>query len=81
MKLNCGDSPETKREKARKQFSLEIKTGIKVFAWWPVRIGDNDCRWLEYVNRKLDKADSDDAFNFYRQRFCRYAKYIYIPID
>ena len=22
------------------------------FAWYPVRVGDNDCRWLEFVCRK-----------------------------
>ena len=24
----------------------------KWFAWYPVRVGDNDCRWLEFVCRK-----------------------------
>lgn len=23
------------------------------FAWRPVRVGPRDCRWLEYVERKL----------------------------
>lgn len=22
------------------------------FAWLPVRLGDNDCRWLEFIERK-----------------------------
>lgn len=22
------------------------------FAWRPVQVGENDCRWLEYVERK-----------------------------
>lgn len=22
------------------------------FAWYPVKIAENDCRWLEYVERK-----------------------------
>lgn len=27
------------------------------FAWHPVRIDGNDCRWLEYVDRKLVRSE------------------------
>ena len=44
MKFNCGDSFKKKCEK------LENWHGW--FAWRPVRVGENDCRWLETVQRK-----------------------------
>jgi hypothetical protein len=25
----------------------------RVFAWWPVWIADGDCRWMEWVERRL----------------------------
>lgn len=27
-----------------------------VFAWLPIRVGENDCRWLETVERKYPWA-------------------------
>lgn len=24
------------------------------FAWYPIRLGDDDCRWLEVVERRFD---------------------------
>ena len=41
MKFNCG---LTKNEK--------LQSWHKWFAWYPVRISKNDCRWLETVYRK-----------------------------
>ncbi len=36
------------------------------FAWWPVRIAHNDCRWLETVERKLCASYSYDYYYEYR---------------
>lgn len=44
MKISCGPSWETKF-KAKHEWH-------RWFAWHPVRIGDNNCRWLEFVGRK-----------------------------
>lgn len=44
MKFNCGLSAEEKWEYKKKWHPW--------FAWYPVRIGHRDCRWLEYVDRK-----------------------------
>lgn len=44
MELNCGLSKSTKRKNKQKWH--------KWFAWYPVRLEDNDCRWLEYIERK-----------------------------
>lgn len=45
MKYNCGESEHTKFQNSKKWH--------KCFAWSPVRVADNDCRWLEHVERKL----------------------------
>jgi hypothetical protein len=44
MKINCGKSWETRFDESQQWHSW--------FAWRPVRVADNDCRWLEEVERK-----------------------------
>jgi hypothetical protein len=46
MKFVCIDS--YKQRKAR----LDGKW-VRWFAWYPVSVGDQDCRWLEYVERRI----------------------------
>jgi len=43
MKFNCGTDYQT---------WYKLKTNWhRWFAWYPVRVGNCDCRWLEYVER------------------------------
>lgn len=49
MKFNCGPTPE-QRAKARME---RLTNWHPYFCLWPRRIGPNDCRWLETVQRKL----------------------------
>jgi len=64
MKLNCG---RTARERLierldRKSIrSFELSKWHKWFAWYPIRIGYRDCRWLEYIERK---ANIINSFNY-----------------
>jgi len=62
MRFNCGPSPEERkrrREEAEKHYR-EIEAAYQAslwqwhdwFAWRPVRVGENDCRWLETVGRR-----------------------------
>jgi hypothetical protein len=49
MKFNCGDASDRKeawvlKNRHRSQWHLW-------FAWYPVRVGPNDCRWFETVRR------------------------------
>ena len=56
MKFNCGMSPEAKAAKKQLEFKKRIESRIewnRWFAWRPVRVGEEDCRWLEYVERRL----------------------------
>lgn len=48
MKLNCGRPKYQRRGEAVKY----LCNWHRWFAWFPVRVGTNDCRWLEYVERK-----------------------------
>lgn len=51
MKINCGLSPKSRR--ALKEIeAARLREWHDWFAWYPVRMGDNDCRWLETVERK-----------------------------
>ena len=44
MKFNCGKTWEEKKAAKEKWHTW--------FAWYPVRIGSHDCRWLEAIERK-----------------------------
>lgn len=44
MKINCGPTKEERISALMKWHAW--------FAWFPVRIGAGDCRWLERIERK-----------------------------
>ena len=46
MKFKCGPTAE---EKVR-----TMENWHDHFAWWPVKMGSTDCRWLETVQRRYD---------------------------
>ena len=50
MRFNCG---LTYLEKLELPFVF-----IRWFAWYPVRVGRLDCRWLEYVEMKEEWISS-----------------------
>lgn len=52
MKIDCWPSWES-RHNAKKEWH-------RWFALVPVRIAENDCRWLEYVQRKGRVLESID---------------------
>ena len=45
MKFNCGPT-YVEKMKAQEQWH-------RWYAWRPVRVDSRDCRWLEYVERKI----------------------------
>jgi len=47
MKFNCGPTQAERRQQARDRFCVWHRW----FAWFPVRVGSGDCRWLETVER------------------------------
>lgn len=59
MKFNCGASEAVKRKSHKEHCEeriKELKQWRKVFALWPIRVGENDCRWLEYVEVRYPSA-------------------------
>ncbi len=59
MKLNCGKTPETKereREERIEQRAYELGQWRWKFAWFPIRMDDNDCRWLEWYQERFPYA-------------------------
>lgn len=53
MRFNCGPSLAQKRWDKK----LKMKDWHKHFCWWPVRIANGDCRWLETIERRYDVWD------------------------
>ena len=51
MKFNCG-----KAEDKNLNHKDRLKKWHSHFAWWPVTVGDYDCRWLEFVERRYPGA-------------------------
>jgi hypothetical protein len=64
MKFDCGSS--TKKSDSR-------LTWHPWFAWYLVRISDNDCRWLETVDRRGNMEYYYGGDNYW--------KYEYRPLD
>lgn len=66
MKFDCGISKETKRKQAevrlRERVQYIREEGVYKFAWLPVQMSDNDCRWLEGYRVKYPSAYADDCF-------------------
>ena len=59
MKFDCGLTEKTIRDNFWNEREQRIKDAIadqkvwrRHFCWWPIQIGDNDCRWLEWVERR-----------------------------
>ena len=48
MKLDCGESWPVKKER--------LKNWHRWYAWFPIQVGNHDCRWLEWIERKGDHA-------------------------
>lgn len=60
MKFNCrkltGETEALRRLERRQA----LQEWHKVFAWWPILVDDNDCRWLEWVERRYNTFDADE---------------------
>lgn len=66
MKLNCGTTFEKRHrdELERLEARLKkLKQWHDVFAFLPVRVGENECRWLETVQRRVPPWYSNIKFD------------------
>ena len=73
MKFNCGLTVEERAEQwAREEaeYDRRIAEWHDWFAWYPVRVGPSDCRWLETVECRCvkfkDFSKSIDGDDFTR---------------
>lgn len=61
MRFSCGASLDAKI-KRRAEWH-------RWFAWHPVRVGDHDCRWLEWVERRSSASvDYDGVYWTHKYR-------------
>ena len=59
MKFNCGPTQCEKLEaefNRLREVARAARDWHKWFAWFPVRVGKGDCRWLETVERRFPDA-------------------------
>lgn len=69
MKLDFDTGPARRaqaREDARKNREAQLQQWHKWFAWWPVRVGPSDHRWLEFVERREIPVLKNFYFSYYR---------------
>lgn len=50
MKFECGKKARLKREAAERK-AAKLEQWHPWFAWYRVKVGTEDCRWLETVER------------------------------
>lgn len=53
MKFDCGPDKAQRRLnrlRAKEERITALSTWRRWFAWYPVRVGSDDCRWLEVVD-------------------------------
>jgi hypothetical protein len=51
MKVNCGPS-KAARERRHKEREQALREWHPFFPLWPRRVGENDCRLLEWIERR-----------------------------
>lgn len=60
MRFNCGPNRYT-RQVLKEQ---KMQAWHRYFCWLPVRLAENDCRWLETVERKFGGWDTYNNCGF-----------------
>lgn len=61
MKFNCSTKEKEERRKAKSRKKYErVSNWHKWFAWFPVHLSEEECRWLEFLERR-----SADSFYLY----------------
>lgn len=70
MRFNCDRIAETIAERDRRQ-----REWHDWFAWHPVRVATGDCRWLETVERRIEREYKHgwghsfvDTYRSYREK-------------
>lgn len=74
MKFQCGKTKAEKFEaKLRREFDWHLH-----FAWWPIKVAQYDCRWLETVERRgYSQGYCIDSWIFAGREF---REWVYAPL-
>lgn len=60
MRFNCGKSRQQRcvehAENTLQHVRIIRTEWTDKFAWWPVRVGEDDCRWLETIQVRYPDA-------------------------
>lgn len=67
MRIDCGPTKKPMTEREKRALEKWRADGDKWrlihahrlewhphFAWWPARLADHDCRWLEWIERRQE---------------------------
>ena len=60
MQFNCGESPQERYKR--------LIGWHPWFAWWPVCVGNHDCRWIEWVERRAERFSRYDGAPIFEYR-------------
>jgi hypothetical protein len=58
MKFNCGPTKKQKLEKKAEK----MRRGVFEFLWFPERLDNNECRWLEFCIVEYRKCHVYDGY-------------------
>lgn len=58
MRFDCGETHEERRKR--------LTQWHRWFAWFPVKVGDHDCRWFEFVERRFSYDEGEFYWAEYR---------------
>lgn len=68
MKFNCGPTPAERRASIAaeaERLYVAWSQWHPNFAWWPTRVGSNDCRWLETIECRIAPSATVHDVRFY----------------
>lgn len=78
MKFNCGltwDQKEVLRQQRREAHLQYIRSWHPAFAWFPKRVGNNQCVWLESYERRWVTIHNPNYSCHYT---CHEPQYLYL---
>lgn len=74
MKFNCGPSAYERamaRMKAQRAEERRLEQWRKVFLFWPKRMEDNLCHWLEFIETRSEFWDGPISGRRYESKYYR----------
>lgn len=70
MKFRCGPSWLERQNLRAVKLLAKVATLQQWhdwFAWWPTRVGPDDCRWLETIQQRYPNAWLGEEYSLFHQ--------------